>query len=77
MCLAIPMKIVELKDNDIAVVESNEAKVRISTSLLKEPAVGDYVIIHAGFAIEKLDKKEADIRIDLYKELAELELSSS
>jgi hydrogenase expression/formation protein HypC len=69
------MKIVELHEKDVAVVESDGARARISTALLREPAIGEYVIIHAGFAIERLDEKEANIRIDLYKELAELEKS--
>lgn len=72
MCLAVPMKIVEIADKNIAVVEADGAKARISTSLITNPKIGDFVIIHAGYAIEKIDQKEADLRILLFKELAEI-----
>ena len=72
MCLAVPMKIVEIADKNIAVVEADGAKARISTSLITNPQIGDFVIIHAGYAIEKLNQKEADLRILLFKELAEI-----
>lgn len=72
MCLAVPMKIVEIAGKNIAVVEADGAKARISTSLITNPQIGDFVIIHAGYAIEKINQKEADLRILLFKELAEL-----
>ena len=70
MCLAVPMKIKEIKENNSGVVEADNATYNVSLALVKEPKVGEYVIIHAGFAIEKLDEKEANIRIELFKELA-------
>lgn len=72
MCIAVPMKIVEIVGDNIAVVEADGAKARISTSLVTNPQVGDFVIIHAGYAIEKINQKEADLRILLFKELAEI-----
>ena len=72
MCLAVPMKIIEIDDKNIAVVEADGAKARISTALITNPQIGDFVIIHAGYAIEKIDQKEADLRILLFKELAEI-----
>jgi len=74
MCLAVPMRISEIMDNNIAVVEADGAKTRISTALLKNPTIGDFVIIHAGYAIERIDQYEADKRIELFKELAELNI---
>ncbi len=74
MCLAVPMKISEIAGNNIAVVESDGAKTRISTALLGNVQVGDFVIIHAGYAIEKIDSEEADKRIELFRELAELNI---
>lgn len=74
MCLAVPMRISEIKDNNIAVVESDGAKTRISIALIENPTVGDFVIIHAGYAIERIDQQEADKRIELFKELAELNI---
>lgn len=74
MCLAVPMRISEIKENNIAVVESDGAKTRISIALIENPTVGDFVIIHAGYAIERIDQQEADKRIELFKELAELNI---
>lgn len=74
MCLAVPMKISEILDKKIAVVESDGAKTRVSIALIENPAVGDFVVIHAGYAIERIDQQEADKRIELFKELAELNI---
>lgn len=70
MCLAVPMQVLE-KDGDQGVVGTGNVKYRVSFSLLPDAVVDDYVIIHAGFAIQKLDKEEADERIKLFKELEE------
>jgi len=68
MCLAIPMRITET-DGFNATVEVEGISTRANVSLVDKPAPGDYVIIHAGFAIEKLDKQEAAKRIELFNEL--------
>ena len=73
MCLAVPMKIIEINDNDVGKVEANKVTFRANLSLIKNPRLGEYVLVHAGFAIDRLDEKEANIRIDLFKELAEIE----
>lgn len=73
MCLAVPMKVIVLKDDGGAVVEMDGATYDVDVSLVEAPRVGDYVIVHAGFAIEKLDREEADARIDLFRDLAELQ----
>ena len=64
MCLAIPMKILKL-EGDKAVVSSGGVHRTIGINFLKNPRIGDYVIVHAGFAIEKLDtvKAEETLRI--------------
>lgn len=67
------MEIIDLKDNENGIVESDGATFNVNLGLIEQPSVGDFVIIHAGFAIEKLDQHEADIRIALFKELAERE----
>jgi hydrogenase expression/formation protein HypC len=74
MCLAVPMKIIEMKDDDTGKVEANDVTYNVNLSLIKEPKLGDYVLIHAGFAINKLDEEEANVRIDLFKELAEIDV---
>ena len=58
MCLAIPAKILEIKDNT-AVVESLGVKKEIEISLIPDVKKGDYVIVHAGFAIQIVEKEEA------------------
>ncbi|HOE63169.1 MAG TPA: HypC/HybG/HupF family hydrogenase formation chaperone [Candidatus Sumerlaeota bacterium] len=73
MCLAVPMKIVELKDME-AIVELGGVRRSVSLTLLTEDTlqVGDYVIVHAGFAIQKLDDDDARERLILLKEMLEL-----
>ncbi len=73
MCLAVPMKIKELDKNNVAVVESDGATARISVALIENPQVGEYVVIHAGYAIERIDTDEADKRLAFFREIAELE----
>ena len=68
MCLAIPMKILEI-DGSRAEVDIGGTKREISVQLLKDVNVGDYVIVHAGFAIEKLDEKVARETLELFAEL--------
>jgi len=72
MCLAIPMKIIET-DGSVATLEVDSITTTANVSLIENASPGDYVIIHAGFAIEKLDEKEADVRLELFSELAALE----
>lgn len=68
MCLGIPMRIIS-RAGDKAVVNSGGIKRGISVSLLKDIKVGDYVIVHAGFAIEKLDEERAKETLDIFKEI--------
>jgi hydrogenase expression/formation protein HypC len=71
MCLAIPMKIVEINDAGIGIADLDTTRHEVNLSLVDSPVVGDYVIVHAGFAIEKLDREEADERLALFEELAQ------
>ncbi len=72
MCLAIPAKIIEIK-NDMAVVDMEGTKREASLLLLENPALGDYVMIHAGFAIHKIDEAEAMESLRILREVASLE----
>lgn len=65
MCLAVPAKIIEIKENGIAVVESSGIKKDVSISLIENPQVGDFVIVHVGYAINKIDEEEALKTFDL------------
>jgi len=58
MCLGIPMKIVRV-DGDEGLVESGGLRRKANLSFLKHPKVGEYVLLHAGFAIERIKEKEA------------------
>jgi len=58
MCLGIPMRIVERNGND-AVAEAGGVRRNIRLDLLEDVDVGDYVLIHTGYAIERLDEKDA------------------
>lgn len=68
MCLAIPVKILKI-NKELAEVEISGLKKTISLQLLPEAKTGDYVIIHAGFAIQKLDEKEAKETLELIKQM--------
>ena len=69
--MAIPMKIVEIRKDGIGVVELDGSRRDANLSLVSDPKLGDYVIVHAGFAIEKLDEKEANEQLALFAEIAE------
>ena len=71
MCLAIPVKVVELLDGDQAVVDVGGVRKAISLALVDGIGVGDYVILHVGYAIQKLDPEEAEKTLALYAELGE------
>ena len=69
MCLAIPSKITGIQ-NDMAMVDVDGVKREASLLLLEDARVGDYVIVHAGFAIKKIDETAALETIGLLKEAA-------
>ncbi len=73
MCHAIPVKVIELLDNDIirATVGDSATILTVSGMLLPEPvSVGDYIIVHAGFAMHKLEATEAEESLRLFRELS-------
>ena len=59
MCLAVPAKIVNI-DDQLASVEVNGVRRAASLMLLPEAAIGDYVLVHAGFAMQIVDHEEAE-----------------
>lgn len=74
MCLAIPAKIIEKQDDGMlrATVGNGPTCLTVSGILLPEGVeVGDYVIIHAGFAMHKMDRTEAEESLRLFRELAQ------
>jgi len=68
MCLAVPMQVMEINDSQ-AIIAAGGVQRRISLLLLPEAQVGDYVLVHAGFAIQRLDEAEAQETLRLWSEL--------
>lgn len=71
MCLAVPMKITEIDANK-GIVDIGGVRREVGLSLIKDVKVGDYVIVHAGFAIQKLDEKDALETLELFAEMEKL-----
>ena len=71
MCLAVPARIIECLGDDMAIVEIDGIRNEISTALLDEVSVGDYVIVHVGFAINHLDVAEAERTLAALAELTD------
>ncbi len=72
MCLSIPSKVVEIDENNYATVDTMGVKRKVTLDLIAEPVnVGDYVLIHVGFAMNKISKEEAEDSIAAYNEIAE------
>lgn len=70
MCLAVPLKITKINGKD-AIGESYGLWKNIRVDLLKDVKVGDYVIVHAGFAIEKIDEEVALENLKMIREVAD------
>lgn len=77
MCLAIPGRIVELFDDNepYAMIDISGVRRKINIGLLKEEGVSleDWVLIHVGFAMNKISAEEAEIQLDLLEQLGEVE----
>ncbi len=72
MCLAIPAKIVE-KEDQLAMVEINGIQRKISTMLLPTAEIGDFVLVHAGFAMQLIDEEEAKKTEEALREMGILD----
>ncbi len=77
MCLAIPVRVIEVLANQKAIIDLSGVRKEISTALLDTVAVGEYVILHVGFAIGKLDPDEALRTLALFDEIAALQAQPS
>lgn len=69
MCLGIPARIVKLIDNGVAEVKVGGVSRKASLHLIEQPKVGDYVLLHAGFAIQVIDEEEAKETLRLLEKL--------
>lgn len=70
MCLAVPAQIIEREDM-LATVDVGGVQRQVSMLLLPEAQIGDYVLIHAGFAMQQIDEEEAKLTWSLLQEMAE------
>lgn len=71
MCLAIPLKLIEI-DGKNAVGESMGMRRNLRVDFIPEPKIGDYVIVHAGFALERLPEKQALEDIEAWEEVRDV-----
>ena len=69
MCLAIPACVEQLVAGDSAIVNLGGVRKEVSLALVEDIAVGDYVIVHVGFALQKLDPEEAVLTLALFAEI--------
>jgi hydrogenase expression/formation protein HypC len=72
MCLAMPAQIMQKKLNNVATVNLGGIEKEISTVLIDDVKVGDYVVIHVGYALTKLNEFEAKKTLALFSEMAQL-----
>lgn len=70
MCLAVPMKLVEVRADGTGIAELDGSRHDVDLTLVPGAGVGTYVIVHAGFAIETLNAGEAEATLALFDELA-------
>ena len=73
MCLGIPAKVVQIDESDLGKVDYLGTRVMTNFALLENIKVGDWVIVHAGFAISKLNEEEARETFSLLREMAQKE----
>ncbi len=71
MCLGIPAKVIQIEESNIGKVEYLGTKIKTNLTLLEDVQVGDWVIVHAGFAISKLNEEEAKETFSLLKEIVD------
>jgi hydrogenase expression/formation protein HypC len=72
MCLAIPVRVVDLLPDNMANVSLDGVKKAVSLALVEDVQVGDYVVLHVGFALTKIDAAEAERTLALLAEAAEV-----
>lgn len=73
MCLAIPARIEELTTPGNAIVNLGGVRKEISLALVDDAVIGDYVIVHVGYALQKLDRDEAERTLELFAEMGQLD----
>lgn len=75
MCLAIPVRVEQLVGDELAIVNLDGMRKEVSLALVDDVAVGDYVIIHVGYALQRLDTDEAERTLAAFAELDALNMA--
>ncbi len=75
MCLAVPVKIIDTPEEGVAKVEIDGIVITVSSLLAPDVKIGEYVLVHAGFIIEKLSSDEANARLNLFEEIYQKQYS--
>jgi len=73
MCLALPVRVVELRENELGIVDLGGVRREISLAMIDDVQVGDYVIVHVGYALSKLDIEEVERTLRLFAEMSEIQ----
>lgn len=76
MCLALPVRIVELREYELGVVDLGGVRREISLAMVEDVQVGDYVIVHVGYALSKLDTGEAERTLQLFAEIGAMQAAA-
>jgi len=71
MCLAVPMKMIEVRGDGTGVAELDGSRNEVNLTLVPDITVGSYVVVHAGFAIERMNEAEANAILAVFDEIAE------
>lgn len=70
MCLSIPSKVIEIDEDNVATVDTMGIRRKVSLDLMGDDLrIGDYVLIHVGFAMSKIDEEDAQESLKLYREI--------
>ncbi len=70
MCLAVPLRLIEIHDKD-GVAEAGGIRRSVRLDFIRNPQVGDYVLVHAGFAMERLSQEQALLNLQALREVAD------
>lgn len=75
MCLAAPCRVIEILDNETAVIDANGTSREVTTQMVPEVRAGDYVMVYLGSALAIMEKEEAEAAICLYRQMNNMEMA--
>jgi hydrogenase expression/formation protein HypC len=77
MCLSVPARVVTVHDTHWATVQVGGTSKRVSIDLVEDVQPGEYVLVHVGFAIQKVDEEEARLTLELFEEMLRAEAAAT